>query len=200
MSLIMLTLVMGLRITANAWHRGEQKLEEHARVFTGTDVVAQQISSAAVRIVVEIRGTDKTPVKVVAFYGSPSELRFTTRRSWRGERSRAEYMADYSVVRDAQGKQQLVINEMPLTDDDSVLRALRLRAPANGEAVGDPADRIELAYFEPATVEKPAGWVSNWEPKDGAELPLAVGVQWTRGNQRQQTVFPVAINHVVKVR
>jgi general secretion pathway protein J len=200
MSLIMVTLAMGLRLSANAWHRGEQKLEEHARVLAGTDVVAQQISAAAVRIVTDIRGADKIPVRVVAFSGSASELRFSTRRSWRGDRSRAQYMADYRVTNDAQGKQQFVVSEWGLTDDASVLSGLQAAAPERAEPIGDPADRIELAYFQPATATQPEQWVRRWEPQDGAELPPAVMVRWTRGNAVQQTIFPVAMNHVVKVR
>jgi general secretion pathway protein J len=200
MSLVMLTLVMGLRIAANAWHRGEQKLDDHARVLSGTDVVAQQISAAAVRIVTDTRGVDNIPVRVVAFFGSSSELRFATRRSWRGERSRPQYMADYRVTDGAPGKQRLVVNEWGVTDDSSVLLALQVRAPENGQAIGDPADRIELAYLQPATALQAAQWVSNWQPQTDAELPQAVRVRWTRGNEVQQTIFPVAINHVVRGR
>ena len=200
MSLVMITMVMGLRLAANAWHRGEQKLEEHARVISGEDVMGQQISGAAVRVITEQQGTDKAPVQVVAFYGAPSEARFSTRMSWRGDHSRPQYMADYRVTQDAQGKQQLVISESPLTDDASVAAALAARPQDGGEAVGEPADRIELSYLQPAAIGKPAEWVANWKPQDGSELPRAVQVRWTRGREVEQATFPVAINHVAKVR
>jgi general secretion pathway protein J len=196
MSLIMLTLVMGLRLTANAWRRGEQKLEEHARVLAGTDVVAQQISAAAIRVVTEV-GTDNKPVQFVAFYGSPSELRFCTHSSWRADDSRPLFMAHYRVTTDAQGKQQLVITETGLTDDASLVTALQAQTPKTREAVGLPADRIELAYFQPASVAQPAQWVNTWKPQDGAELPRAVQVRWTRGSDTQYATFPVAINHSI---
>jgi prepilin-type N-terminal cleavage/methylation domain-containing protein len=194
MSLVMVTLVLGMRLTANAWHRGEQKLDEDAQVMAGTDVLTQQISAAAVRVVTEV-GANNAPVQVVAFYGSPAELRFCTRNSWRGENSRPQYMADYRVAKDAQGKQQLVISEVGLTDDASVVAALQAPAPASGEAVGSVADRIELAYFQPASAVQPAQWVSTWTPQDGAELPRAVQVRWTRGSETQSATFAVAINH-----
>lgn len=200
MSLIMLTLVMGLRLTANAWHRGEQRLDQDARMLAGTDALAQQVSAAAIRVVTDYRGLDRAPVQVVAFAGTPSELRFCTRFSWRGDRSRPQFMADYRVVLDARGQQQLVISEDGLTDDASVLAALQARPPEGGQPVGDPADKIELAYFQPATAGQPAQWVGDWQPVLDAELPGAVRVSWIRGREVQQATFPVAIHHVAKVQ
>jgi len=200
MSLVMVTVVMGMRLAANAWHRGEQKLDAHARVMAGHDVIAQQVSAAAVRIISEYLGTDKTPAQVVAFYGAPSELRFCTRSSWRGDRSRSQFMADYRVVRDEDGRQQLVISETGLSDDASVAAALQAAPQEQGEKVDEPADRIEMSYLQPATLELPAQWVANWKPLAGAELPRAVQVRWARGSEVQQATFLVAINHVVKVR
>jgi hypothetical protein len=88
-----------------------------------------------------------------------------------------------------------VISEVGLSDDLSVVTALQAPAPGSGDAVGSAADRIELAYFEPATIVQPAQWVSTWSPQDGAELPRAVQVRWTRGNQTEYGTFPVAMNH-----
>jgi general secretion pathway protein J len=194
MSLIMLTLVMGLRVTANAWHRGEQKMDEHARVMAGADVMSEQVSQAAIRIVAQIDSENKV-TRIVAFYGSPSELRFCTSRSWKGERNRPQYMADYTVTRNGEGKRQLVLNQTGLTDDDSVLRALRTPRPDSGQAVGLPADEIELAYYQPATLAQPGQWVGDWQPRDGAELPRAVRVNWVRAGESQQMIFPVGVDH-----
>jgi general secretion pathway protein J len=200
MSLVMVTVVEGMRLAANAWQRGEKKLDEHARLMAGHDLMSEQISGAAVRIIQELRGTDKVPTVVVAFYGTPSELRFCTRASWRGDHAWPEYMADYRVVRNAEGRQQLVITETGLTDDASVEAALQARAEEGGEAVGDTADQIEMTYLQPPTQTQPAQWVSQWKAQDGAELPRAVQVRWTRGREVQQATFPVAINHLLKVR
>lgn len=200
MSLLMLTLMMGLRLTANAWNRGEQKLEEHARVLAGTDVVSEQVSAAVPRVVREYRGVNRTPIDVIGFAGTPSQLRFCTRASWRGDRSRPQYMANYRVIVDANKKQQLVIGEIGLTDDNSVLAGLALPDPNNGEPVADPADQIEFAYFQPATYVQPAQWVGEWKPMvGGPELPAAVRVTWVRGRDVQQATFPIAINRVVKL-
>lgn len=197
MSLIMMTLVMGLRLTANAWHRGEQKVEERARVMSGSDAMSEQISSAVARIVIEA-GANNTPVQVVAFAGSPYELRFCARRSWRGDRSRPQYMAEYRVVKDEQGKQQLVISERALTDDASVVKALHAPAADDATAVGEEADRIELAYYQPEIGLQPGQWLDNWQPLDGMELPRAVQVRWTRGDKVQQATFPIAISRAVR--
>ena len=199
MSLLMLTLMLGLRLTANAWNRGEQKLEEHARLLSGTDVIAQQVSAAVVRVVTDHRGIERVPVQLVAFSGAPYQLRFCTPVSWRGDRSRPQYMANYRVIKDAAGKQQLVIGEIGLTDDDSVLAGLALPAPKTGEPVGDPADQIEFAYFQPATTSQPAQWMSEWQTVNGGpELPPAVRVRWVRGQDVQESTFPIAIFRTVK--
>ena len=198
MSLIMMTLVMGLRLTANAWRRGEQKLEERANVLAGADAMADQVSAAAIWVVTQV-GADNKPTPVVAFAGSPSELRFCTAHSWRGDRSRPRFMADYRVVKDVEGKQQLVFGEVGLMDDASVLVALQSQ-PTAGLRLGAPADQIQLAYYRPATPTLPGQWVGDWQPLDGAELPRAVRITWMRGKEVQQATFPVAINHVVKLR
>ena len=197
MTLIMTILFLGLRISANGLRRGQQKLEEHARAMAENDAIQRQVAAAAPWNGIARMGADQKPVPLVGFSGSPQEMRFVTRESWQGKHERPSYMADYRVVKSVPGQQQLVMSEVGLTDDASVIAALM--TPANDktpvEDLGAPADAIDIAYYHPATAEQPAAWVAEWQPLVEQDFPRALRVRWTRGREVQVATFVLTLNH-----
>jgi prepilin-type N-terminal cleavage/methylation domain-containing protein len=186
MAVIMSVLFMGLRLGANAWRRGEQKLADRARSVAGMAMLERQVSSAVPRVLTEQR--DRVTVKYVDFRGSVKEARFVTAASWQSDRSRPLYMATYRVVRLKEGGEQLMISETGLTDAASMSAALfrddRFRfgneQPSRTQEIGEPAERIEISYLQPVIDQKPAQWVTDWTPELHIELPRGVRLQWLR--------------------
>lgn len=201
MALVMTTLFLGMRITANAWRRGEQKLDEHARALSATDVMKRQIAAAVPWTGTIPVGADQKLVPIVAFNASAQEVRFVTRASGRGDRERPRYLADYRVVK-RDGRQQLMISETGLTDDASLVAWLTASPDERAalEDVGEPADSIDIAYYHPETSQQPQAWVAEWQPLVETELPRALRVRWIRGHEEQVATFLIAINREPKVR
>ncbi len=195
MALLMTILFMGFRITANAWRRGETKINAHARALSGYDAIRGQLS-AAVPVTVMTTGSDQKQLQLVGFSGSSTEVRFVTSQSWRGNRLRPRFMADYRVVQTDAG-QQLVISETGLTDDNSILAALTLPLDPSLPAanVDDPAQNIGFEYYAPQTMQAAATWVTQWVPQPGSELPAAVRIRWTRGKDVALATFLIPIHH-----
>jgi type II secretory pathway component PulJ len=198
-SAIILILFMGLRLGANAWRRGEQRLAERARVVAGIELLERQLAAASPRVLQIKR--DEKPVSLVDFSGSPAEVRFVTGESWQSDRRRPLFLARYRVAEAPEGKRQLMISESALTDTDSMARELfrdySLRfggwVEPPSEPVGDPADRIRLAYLLSATPQQPAQWISEWQPEQHDRLPRGVRVEWTRGAQTETVTLPVTL-------
>ena len=185
-AVVMSIMFVGLRLGANAWRRGEQKLDERAQGVAGMEMLERQMSAAQPRVLREMR--DHAPVQYVDFRGSATEVRFVTASSWQADHTRPLYMATYRVMDRKEGGQQLVISETSLTDVASISTALfrdsRVHLPneqpQRTQEIGEPADRIELFYLQPAQLQAPAQWVSEWTPEKQKELPRGVRVQWTR--------------------
>ncbi|HZQ93134.1 MAG TPA: prepilin-type N-terminal cleavage/methylation domain-containing protein [Terriglobales bacterium] len=198
-SAIILILFMGLRLGANAWRRGEQRLADRARVVAGVELLARQVAAASPRVLQIKR--DEKPISIVDFSGSSTELRFVSGESWQADRSRPAFLARYRVAEAPEGKRQLFVSESALTDNDSIVRELYrdygLRfggwvEPAS-EPVGDPADRIRLAYLLTATPQQPAQWIAEWDPEQHDRLPCGVRIEWTRGSQIETVTLPVTL-------
>jgi type II secretory pathway component PulJ len=200
-AVLMSVMFMGLRIGANAMRRGEQKLGDRSRSVAAMDMLERQVSSASPRMLSETR--DHVAVQFADFRGSSTEMRFVTATSWQADHNRPLYMAKYRAVSRKEGGQQLVISETPLTDPASMSAALfddgRFRLAndqgSRTQEIGEPADRIDFYYLQPAQQDKPAQWVSEWVPEKQVELPRGIRLQWTRNRHVETATLLVPQYH-----
>lgn len=193
MAAVMVILFSGLRLGMNAWDRGEKHLEKLAREQGGVEALTLQAAAGVPRILVAKEGQLRVPHS--SFRGTSDELRFLTRFSWAWDRSQGLWLAAYRVVETDDGRQQLVVSEAPVPDEAHGLAGLLAdEVPAlRSQPLGDPADRIELAYWQPGSGVEPATWVSEWRSEERSKFPRGVRVRWWWG-QRVETVmlvFPV---------
>jgi len=201
MAVVMSTMFIGLRLAANAWRKGEAKLEEHARTLAGLELVEREVAAAAPRVL-QVQEKEK-PVRLLMFRGSATEARFLARRSSQGDAAHALFMVTLAVMKDSSDEklQRLVVSDKALYDSADMLAAFDNNAfaplsrigqtQAQQEIVGDAADRIELAYLQPAKPNQPQAWVDAWDPREREELPRAVRVTFTHGGQSETTTLLV---------
>ncbi len=190
-AVLMAILLTGLRLGANAWHRGDEALTAHARRLAELESLSLQIASAVPRVLV--LQSDGRPVRYVSFWGTRSEMRFLTRFSWARDRSRGLWLASHRVVETQANRQQLLISEVGVLDGEQLRRLFLREVPpvAGGEPLGEPAERIEFSYLQPSSARGAAGWVSEWRAEEQDELPRAVRVQWRRNGNWQGFTFPI---------
>jgi prepilin-type N-terminal cleavage/methylation domain-containing protein len=201
MALVMSTLFMGLRLAANAWRKGEAKLEEHARTLAGLELVEREVAAAVPRTI-SIRQKDQT-VRLLMFRGSATEARFLARRSWQGDVAHPLFMVQLSVAKDNRDErlQRLTVSEQAPMDSAEMAAAAENNAfapltrnsqtKAREEIVGDAADKIELAYLRPATANRAQAWVDAWDPRENDELPRAVRITFIRAGRSDTTTLLV---------
>jgi len=189
MSVILTILLAGFRLTENARHRGEQKLDAMSGRLAEIEALHAQMNSAVPRMFTEI--DQNQPRKLLSFRGSPKQARFLTGFSWAGDRSFGQWLASYHVEVAADGKEQLEVSEVGTPGDQEFLAALLAPAAPTTHTIllGDPADRIELSYLEPSAQGRPAAWVPEWKAEERKQLPHGVQVLWWVGRQEQVMTF-----------
>src|SRR5205085_11824811 len=145
---------------------------------------------------------EKKQLQLVMFSGDARAARFLARRSWQAERGFPWFVVTIAAVKDASDARQerLAISEVAVRDRDAMLAAVEANAlgalrqdesGARSEVVGEPADRIELEYLQPAFADKPEQWQSDWDLAGHDRLPRAVRVNFTRGKDVQTATFLV---------
>jgi prepilin-type N-terminal cleavage/methylation domain-containing protein len=196
---VLVILFTGLRLSMNAWRRGTERIEAADQSFAITE--ALQIQASAAVPMKLFREEDKRREEVICFRGSAQQVRFLTRKSWAGDRSRGLWMATYQVVDAKDGlQQQLLVTETPMLDSSLVLNALLeddIRA-ARTQVYGEPADHIELSYWQAGTQALPAAWVSDWKAAGAEKLPRGIQVRWQRRNGEQMATFAIPVVREVK--
>jgi prepilin-type N-terminal cleavage/methylation domain-containing protein len=195
---VVLMLFVGLRISMNALRRGNERLESTERQSAEFDAVQSQMSGAIPRTISQ--APDGRPLNVLCFRGSAQQVQFVTRSSWAGSRSPGLWLASYRVVEQKDGQQQLMIGETGMPDSDHFLQALigNDSAPERSEPFGEPADRIELLYWESGSEKNPPSWVSDWKAAGQEELPRGIQIHWQSGQTEQTATFLIPVVEEVK--
>jgi hypothetical protein len=195
---IVLMLFAGLRISMNALHRGNERLQNAERQSAEFDAVQSQMSGAIPRTISQVR--DTRPLNIICFRGSAQQVQFLTRISWDGSRSPGLWLASYRVVGRQDGQQQLMIGETGVPDADHLLQALIGNdfVPERSEPFGEPAGRIELLYWESGSEKSSPAWVSDWTAVGQEELPRGIQIHWQRGQTEQTATFVIPAVEEVK--
>jgi prepilin-type N-terminal cleavage/methylation domain-containing protein len=198
MSGIMLILFSGLRISMNALRRGNDRLDAIEHRLAEGDILQSQVSSA---IAAQLSQTqDGKATNTICFRGDGRQARFLSRVSWAADRTESLWLARYRVVDTQEGKQQLEIAETGILESDQILNALLQddATPDRSELFGEPADRIELLYWQSSSDKIPAGWVADWKPVGLQELPRGIQIHWQRGNAEQTVTYLIPAVEEVK--
>jgi general secretion pathway protein J len=192
-AVVLIILLSGIRLTANARQRGDDKLAAMAQRLAELQAVQAQIGSAVPRVV--SMDYEQRHLQVLSFRGTPKEVRFLTRFSWSGERNFGLWLASYRVVEESRGQEQLVISEEGTRVDRHFLMAvLGEETPSTHPTpMGEPADRIEFSYLQPSLPGRQALWLAEWKADEQKLLPGGVQVHWWRGNQEQLLTLVIPV-------
>lgn len=190
---VVLMLFVGLRLSMNALHRGNERLEIAERQSAEFDAVQSQISGAIPRTISQVQ--DGGPINIICFRGSAQKMQFLTGTSWAGDRSPGLWLASYRIIERRDGQQQLMIGETGMLDTDHILQSLLANdfLPERSEAFGDPAGRIDLAYRESGSEKNPPTWVSDWTAVGREALPRGIQIRWQRGQMDQTATFLIPV-------
>lgn len=193
---VLLVLMIGIRLSANALHVGDRQLAKLDRSISIVQVFDQQVAAAVPRVI-EMKVNEK-PGEYLCFRGDSLGVRFLTRASLVSNLNYGLWLATYQVVETQDGQQQLLASEEPALDIPQLRTALLTNglAPGRTEALGDPARRIVLSYLRPPTLDKPSAWVDAW-PMDEKQLPLGIRVQVWREAYAGALTFAIPVQKAV---
>lgn len=198
MAVLMGILFSGLRLGANAWRRGNERLEAEARKLASVEVLNLQLAAAVPAL---LAGEGKSGrISYLSFRGSPQQLRFLTRTSWARDRSRGLWLVAYQVVATPAGQRQLVVSEAGISDGQQLLTAFLAEdvPSARSERLGEPAERIEFSYLQPSSTQGPSAWVPEWRAEERRELPPGFQVRWWRGGRADTCTFVIPATREAK--
>jgi prepilin-type N-terminal cleavage/methylation domain-containing protein len=197
-AVVLAILLSGLQLTENARHRGEDRVDAMMRKLAETEALQVQMSSAVPRILA--MGAEQQHRQLLSFLGTPKQLRFLTRHSWAGERNVGLWLASYRVVKEPDGKEQLVVSEAGTRGDrQSVAALLASEAPTTRSmSFEEQADRIEFSYLQTSAPGIPASWLSEWKAEEQKQFPRGVQVHWWRGTQEQFMTFLIPVEEEVR--
>jgi len=197
-SLALTAVVLGILLTAvqlteNARQRVEVKLNAMAQRLSLVEAVQVQISSAVPRVFTT--DGEQQPLRLLSFQGTAKQIRFLTHSSWTGARAVGQWLATYQVVTQPHGLEQVMISESSPSGTQQLVTAMLQAdtAAVPTQPWGDPADRIEFSYLQPALPGSPAAWVSAWKADEQKQLPRGVQVHWWRGKQEQVLDFIIPV-------
>jgi len=193
---MMAFLLIGMRLGANALERGDQRLAQLDRSLTIVEVIDGQLVSAVPRFVLAKDDRGSTPY--LCFRGEPRELRFLTRGSLFGDRSRGLWLATYRVVKTEDGREQLTAGETAMLDSAGLQAALLGTAAVvdRTATLGDPAERIVFSYLQPGVPPNPPEWVPEWNPGNQQALPVGVRIQAWREGRVGELTFAIPVRTV----
>jgi prepilin-type N-terminal cleavage/methylation domain-containing protein len=195
-SALMLVLVIGMRVSANALNAGDRRLTKLDRSLAIVDVINEQVAGAVPRIVMVKQENGQAPY--LCFRGDAREVRFLTRVSLTHDMAHGFWLATYRVVELQDGQEQLLTSETPVLDSDHLQAALMGEVAPVGpaESLGDPAKRIELSYLQPSTPAKPSEWVAEWKPDKEKELPIGIRIQVWRDTYAGALTFAIPAREI----
>lgn len=194
-AVVLLILMIGIRLGANALHQGDRQMAQLDRSIAIVQVIDQQVAASVPRVI--MTKVDEKAENLLCFRGNSLGVRFLTRASLLSNLNYGLWLATYQVVETPDGQQQFLASEEPALDLPQLRAALLANglAPGRTESLGDPASRIELSYLRPPALDKPSTWVSSWSSSE-TELPLAIRVQVWRESYAGALTFAIPVRQV----
>jgi len=192
-AVVLMILASGLLLAEGAWRRGTEREGVIEQNLAENEAIQAQMGSAVPRVFRTQQ--NERPLELLSFRGDAKQVRYLSRYSWEGERNSGLWLASYRVVRESDGKEQLLVSETGLTHDQQLANfflADELSATRD-VPFNDPADHIEISYLRSRSPGKLAAWVEEWKCEEQKELPRGVRIHWQSGKRGQdlQLVIPV---------
>lgn len=192
-ALVLALMLSGLRLTEAAWLRGSDRLAAVQQTRAEEEAVQAQVSSAIPRLLTT--QYQQRQVQLISFKGSAKEFRFLSSYSRQGTRNFGRWLVSYQVVRASDGKEQLLVSETGL-EDEQQFPAFFLpdQLPsASRFAYGERASDIELSFLRPSSPGQTAAWVQEWKCDDRKQLPRGVRIHWQSEKQERDLTMVIPV-------
>jgi prepilin-type N-terminal cleavage/methylation domain-containing protein len=207
LGLLMAALVVGIHVGNKAWQQGEARMRKVHVEEERTQFMSAQISSLMPYKV--LSQNPELPGEFAVLEASATHLRFLSTMGSHFRNRAGLLLDEYAIVRTSARDFSLVLREIPVHDDGSLLRQLIERVdrdPETGKAVitfrpfsmqdsdlrlMTGLQMVRFEYFGSQTVGKEPTWTSNWQGGPEAPYPEAIRFIWQQADQRHQAVFPL---------
>ncbi len=207
--LLLVALLTGLHVAAQARERGQQRLQEIRRKEERLAFLSRQVSSL---VPYQILSPDpQTPFRLTVLEATATRLRFLSTYG-SGSRNHSELLlAEYALVETRAGRFRLVLRETPVRTEESLWRQLvrrlvrdpesgQLRVvyqpfPAEGAKQEEPLvlhSDLENPQFDYLDLQGEAlQWLPEWTGDRDAPYPAAIRLRWKRNGSLEEEVFSV---------
>jgi general secretion pathway protein J len=197
-AVVLLILQTGLRLTEQAWRRGNDKVTALEGRLAEREAIQAQVSSAVPRLIAT--EYQQQQVQLISFRGDAQQIRFLSNYSWEGGRSFGLWLASYRVVQQSDRTEQLVVTETGFSQQQQLVEFLLSDQPVlrPGQSFGEPADQIEFSYFSPSAPGVPSAWVPEWKCDKLKQMPRGVRIHWQRGKEEQNLLLVIPVGEEAK--
>ena len=204
-SLLATTVLFGWRISASAWEKASEQLEQNRKILATNELLMQQMASMAPMQVYTEAGQQ------FFFQGEEKTARFVSRYSLAHRARSGLYLIEYQIEEEPGVGRALLVNERPVANSQQMLIGMIESIRSNeGQAVRyaefenrkdtlrllEGVKEIRLEYYRPGKFSEKGEWVSEWQNQNN-ELPSAMAIRVTGKNQ-ERTLQPVSITAAVQ--
>jgi general secretion pathway protein J len=165
------------RISVASWKKGIDAIESNQRQRSILNLVRKQMAS--------IFGLMTPPdlqaggVSYPVFSGAEDSMQFVSLNSLRFQENPGLTMVSYDLVQDRQGGSILVEREAQYLGLDSTRDSYFDRTDETFLTVFENLTSFSFEYFDPATNERPAQWMREWNAREMQRLPVAISMTMT---------------------
>lgn len=197
-AVVLMILTSGLRLTEGAWRRGIEREGVIEQSLAESEAIQAQMSSAIPRVFTTRQ--DQRPLELLSFRGDAKQVRFLSSYSWEGERNSGLWLASYRVVRESDGREQLLVSETGLRHDQQFANFLLSNELSATRVLSfnDRADSIDFSYLRSSSPGNPAAWVEEWKCEKQKVLPRGVRVHWQTGKRGQDLLFVISVTELAQ--
>jgi general secretion pathway protein J len=197
-AVVLLILQTGLRLTEQAWRRGNDRVAALENRLAENQAIQAQVSSAVPRLITT--QYQQQQVQLISFRGDALQFRFLTNYASTGARSSGLWLASYRVAQLTDGTEQLVVTEKGYSAEKQLVDFLMADqlTEERKQAFGEPARQIEISYFRPNSPGNPAAWVPEWKCDTMKQMPRGVRIHWQRGTEEQNLLLVLPVREEVK--
>jgi len=184
LSIIIVVILGGLRITVRAWEKGEDMLSVQQRSRTILDRLDRQLSSAAVFM------SGKEDLPLVAFAGTSSSVEFTSNLPLVSKMHYPVHVK-YVIETETGGKKRLLIYEQNIAAED-YLTERQLQLETEAVVFVEGLEDLRFEYLAGGGNGPDLSWTPTWQPEKLTDLPRAVRVTY----KEKHTVQVIAGIHL----
>ena len=207
MTLLMITLVIGIHIGIRAWERGQSHLRETRQQAVRTQFLARQISSL-IPYRVALAEADMN-LEWTVLEATPERFRFLSTYDSRSQDRAGLELVEYAIVRTSPREVGVFLRETPVQNDQDVVseviqgvtddpdtgkKVITLRPFLRRESDLELMKNLSTARFEylapPAQGGRPS-WVTDYAGTKTWPYPQAVRLSWQQGKATAEETIPI---------